>query len=108
MPFYMIQSYNTVRPVRHVWPVRDRAPETPAPPLLSPETLLVLTAMLFSEKEAWRICEKFLSYSHAEDAQVSIGAEDYSPLRFAANNFTTNGRRQQVSASITVWINKKR
>src|ERR1041385_912183 len=64
--------------------------------------------MLLSEKEARRVCEKFLGFTRADDAQVSLGAEDYSHQRFAGNTFTTNGRRQQVSASITVWINKKR
>jgi len=64
--------------------------------------------MLLSEKETKAVCDKLLSYTKADDAQVMVGSEDYSHLRFAANAFTTNGRREQASASITVWIDKKK
>src|SRR3989442_10617865 len=64
--------------------------------------------MLLSEQDTKAICQKLLSYTKADDAQVSVGSEDYSHLRFAANAFTTSGRREDVSASVTVWIDKKR
>jgi len=64
--------------------------------------------MLLSEKETKALCEKLLNYTKADDAEVSISSDDFSHLRFAANSFTTNGRREQVSASVTVWIDKKR
>jgi predicted Zn-dependent protease len=64
--------------------------------------------MLISEKKAKALCEKALSFVKADDAQVVLETEDYSHLRFAANAFTTNGRREQASASVTVWIDKKR
>jgi len=64
--------------------------------------------VLLSEQETKAICQKLLSYTKADDAQVSVGSEDYSHLRFAANAFTTSGRREDVSASVTVWIDKKR
>src|ERR1044071_2782824 len=64
--------------------------------------------MLLSEKESKNICDKLLSLTRADDAEVSIFSDDYSHLRFAANNFTTNGRREDASASVTVWIDKKR
>ena len=64
--------------------------------------------MLLSEKEYKALCHKLLSYTKADDAQVSIGTDDFSHLRFAANSFTTNGRREQAFASVTVWIGKKR
>src|SRR5438477_9954439 len=66
------------------------------------------SAMLLSEKEYKALCHKLLSYTKADDAQVSIGTDDFSHLRFAANSFTTNGRREQAFASVTVWIGKKR
>ena len=63
--------------------------------------------MLLTEKECKSFCEKILRMTSAEDATVSVGSEDYSHLRFAANAFTTNGRRESVSAGVTVWINRK-
>ena len=63
--------------------------------------------MLLSEREIKSVCDQLLSYTKADDAEVSVGSEDYSHLRFAANAFTTNGRRESVSAGVTVWINRK-
>src|SRR5258708_36094170 len=63
---------------------------------------------MISEKEAKSVCKKALSYIKASDAQVEVESEDYSHLRFAANSFTTNGRREEASATVTVWIDKKR
>src|SRR4051794_33612030 len=64
--------------------------------------------MLLTEKECKSFCEKILRMTSAEDATVSVGSEDYSHLRFAANDFATSGRRENASASVTVWIDKKR
>ncbi len=64
--------------------------------------------MLLSEKETKSICDKLLNYTRADDAHVSVFSDDISHLRFAANTFTTNGRREDASASVTVWIDKKR
>jgi predicted Zn-dependent protease len=64
--------------------------------------------MLLSEKEIKSICDKLLACCKADDAQVSVDSEDYSHLRFAANGFTTSGRREDASASVTVWIGSKR
>src|SRR6516225_9735929 len=64
--------------------------------------------MLLTEQEIKGICEKLLSYTKAEDAQASVSSTNLSHLRFAANEFTTCGRRESESASITVWIDNKR
>src|SRR6266446_9928005 len=64
--------------------------------------------MLLSEKESKSICDKLLGLTKADDAEVSVFSEDFSHLRFAANSFTTNGRREDASATVTVWIDKKR
>lgn len=64
--------------------------------------------MLLTLNDAQSACEKMLRWSDADDAVVSLSSEDYSHLRFAANGFTTSGRRETVSASITVWLDKKR
>jgi predicted Zn-dependent protease len=63
---------------------------------------------MLTEKESKAICEKMLGYTRADDAQVSMSSEDFSHLRFAANAFATSGRRENASASITVWIDKRR
>ena len=64
--------------------------------------------MLLTEKEARTICEKLLSYVKADDAIVGVNSENYGPLRFASNAFTTSGARENVSVGVTVWIDKKR
>src|SRR5215831_2157562 len=64
--------------------------------------------MLLSEKEIKSVCDQLLSSCKADDALVSVDSEDYSQLRFAANGFTTSGRREDASASVTVWIGRKR
>jgi predicted Zn-dependent protease len=64
--------------------------------------------MLLSESVIRSACQRLLSLTKADDAQASVSSDDSSHLRFAANSFTTNGRREEVSASITVWIDKKR
>lgn len=64
--------------------------------------------MLLSEKEAKAICDRVLGYVKADDAEVGVSSEVYSHLRFAANNFTTSGRRENTNTSVTVWIDKKK
>src|SRR2546428_383414 len=64
--------------------------------------------MLLTEKESKAICQKLLGYSTAGDAEVRVSSEDLSHLRFAANGFTTSGRRENATATVTVWIDKKR
>lgn len=64
--------------------------------------------MLLTEKEARALTEKLLSYVKADDAVISIGSENYSHLRFAANAFTTSGARENTTIGVTVWIDKKR
>src|SRR5205807_6422847 len=59
-------------------------------------------------KETKALCDKLLGYTKAEDATVRVSSDDFSHLRFAANGFTTSGRREDLSASVTVWIDKKR
>ncbi|HEY0550541.1 MAG TPA: TldD/PmbA family protein [Verrucomicrobiae bacterium] len=63
---------------------------------------------MLTEKESKTICDKLLRLTKADDAQVSVGSEDFSHLRFAANAFTTSGRRENVSAQVTLWIDKRR
>src|SRR5438445_6750364 len=63
---------------------------------------------MLTEKQSRELCHKLLRYVTADDATVSVFSEDYSHLRFAANGFTTSGRREDASASVTVWMGGKR
>src|SRR5712692_6454928 len=64
--------------------------------------------MLPSEQEARALCQKLLGYVKADDAAVSVTSEDYSQVRFADNTFSTSGRREDVQASVTCWIDGKK
>ena len=64
--------------------------------------------MLLNENESKAICDKLLGFIKADDAEVSVFSEDSSHLRFAANGFTTSGRRENATAGVTLWIDKKR
>ncbi len=64
--------------------------------------------MLLSEKETKAACARLLGFLTAGDAEVSVTSDDFSHLRFAANGFTTNGRREDITATVSVWIDKKR
>jgi predicted Zn-dependent protease len=64
--------------------------------------------MLPTEKESKAICQKLLGFTKADDAEVRVSSEDFSHLRFAANGFTTSGRRENATASVSVWIDKRR
>src|SRR5712691_9770961 len=64
--------------------------------------------MLLSEQEARALCQKLLGYVKADDAAVSVTSEDYSQVRFADNTFATSGRREDVQASVTCWIDGKK
>ena len=62
---------------------------------------------LLTEAEARAITSKMLSFVRADDANVSVGSETYSHLRFAANAFSTSGRRENRTAAVTVWLKDK-
>jgi predicted Zn-dependent protease len=64
--------------------------------------------MLLNESQARALTDKLLSHVKADDAIVSVTSENYSHQRFAANNFTTCGARENMSVNVTVWIDKKR
>jgi predicted Zn-dependent protease len=64
--------------------------------------------MLLTEKQSKALCARLLGFTRATDAEVSVNSEDTAHLRFAANAFTTSGRRHNVTAQITVWIDGKR
>ena len=64
--------------------------------------------MLLTEAASREITKKALGYVTADDAVVTVESDDYSHLRFAANTFLTSGRREGVSARVTVWIGRRR
>jgi len=64
--------------------------------------------MLLTDAASREITAKVLSYVTADDAVATVESDDYSHLRFAANTFLTSGRREGVSARVTVWIGRRR
>ncbi len=64
--------------------------------------------MLLSERETKATCARLLGFLKADNAEVNVTSDDFSHLRFAANGFTTNGRREDITATVSVWIDKKR
>jgi predicted Zn-dependent protease len=64
--------------------------------------------MLLTENESRTVTDKILGLVKADDAAVALGSGTYSHLRFAANSFLTSGRKENLSAAITVWIDKKK
>lgn len=62
------------------------------------------TGALLTEQEARALTERLLSFVKAEDATVGVTSETYSHLRFAANAFSTSGRRENRTATVTVWL----
>jgi predicted Zn-dependent protease len=64
--------------------------------------------VLLDEKEARAITAKLLGFVKADDASVGVSSEEYAHLRFAANAITTSGRREDATASVIVWIERRR
>jgi predicted Zn-dependent protease len=64
--------------------------------------------MLLTETETRALAHKILSTVKADDAQVNVGSDKTSHLRFARNAFLTSGTTFERTASITVWIDGRR
>jgi predicted Zn-dependent protease len=64
--------------------------------------------MLLTPQDARRITDRLLSFVKADDASVSVSSRIHTDLRFAANAPRTSGRAETVSATVTVWIERRR
>ncbi|MFN2501310.1 MAG: TldD/PmbA family protein [Pyrinomonadaceae bacterium] len=64
--------------------------------------------MLLTEQEVKNLTEKILSMVKADDASAGVGSTRQSHLRFAANNILTSGTAEGRSATVTVWIGRRR
>ncbi len=64
--------------------------------------------MLLSESELKSITDRILRSVKADDASVTVSSSLNSHLRFAANSFLTNGRQENATVAVTVWIGKRR
>ena len=64
--------------------------------------------MLLTTAEAHRITDAILGFVKADDAAVQVASEIHQNLRFAANAFQTSGDRETRTASVTVWIERRR
>ena len=67
----------------------------------------ISTDNMLDEREARQLTSRLLSHVTADDATVGVSSETYSHLRFAANAFATSGRRENRTASVTVWVKGK-
>ena len=64
--------------------------------------------MLLTQEEARRITERVLGLVKGDDAAVNVSSRIHSNLRFAANAIQTSGRRDINTASVAVWIERRR
>src|SRR5688500_20322305 len=64
--------------------------------------------MLLTESESRSITVRVMRMVRADDASVSVSSSQNSHLRFAANSFLTNGRQENATVAVTVWIGKRR
>jgi predicted Zn-dependent protease len=55
---------------------------------------------MLSRDDAKKLIDQILSYSKADDCQVTIGERDFAQTRFAVNSITTSGR----SAGVAIYI----
>jgi predicted Zn-dependent protease len=63
---------------------------------------------MLSESEARTICRTVLGSVTAQDAEVSVRSRDYANLRFADNDFLTNGRTYDRWVTVTVWVDQRK
>jgi predicted Zn-dependent protease len=64
--------------------------------------------MLLTVAEARRITDRILGFVKANDAAVQVASQIHKNLRFAANTLQTSGDRETRTASVTVWIDRRR
>jgi predicted Zn-dependent protease len=64
--------------------------------------------MLLTSEEARRLTDRTLGMVKADDADVNVTSRIHRYVRFAANNFQTSGDRETRTASVTVWIERRR
>lgn len=62
---------------------------------------------MLTDQEAKRIIEKVLSYSKADEAEVSLGGGTTSHLRFARNTPSTSGTATNIVLSVRSTVGKK-
>jgi predicted Zn-dependent protease len=64
--------------------------------------------MLLTADEARSLTARILAMVKADDAAVGVVSRIHRNLRFAANNFQTSGDRETLTASVSVWIERRR
>src|SRR5574337_696995 len=56
---------------------------------------------MLSQTEAKQLITKILSYSKADECDVTVGAVDTANTRFARNSITTSGRADAIAIRIS-------
>lgn len=63
--------------------------------------------MILNEKQSKEILEKILSLSKADAVSAGVGGQEGGNIRFARNEVTTSGTRNNVSVSVTTAFGKR-
>jgi predicted Zn-dependent protease len=64
--------------------------------------------MLLTEAESQDIATKILGLVKGDDGLITVESSTFSHLRFAANSFLTSGAVDSTTATVRVWVDRKR
>jgi predicted Zn-dependent protease len=63
--------------------------------------------MIYTKEEAQRLLQKVLSYSKADECEVSLSGSDSGNIRYARNSVSTSGEVNRVSLAVSSSFGKK-
>ena len=63
--------------------------------------------MIYTKEEAQKLLQKVLSYSKAEECEVSLSGSDSGNIRYARNSVSTSGEINRLSLSVSSSFGKK-
>jgi predicted Zn-dependent protease len=63
--------------------------------------------MIYTKEEAQKLLQKVLSYSKADECEVSLAGSDSGNIRYARNSVSTSGEINRVSLAVSSSFGKK-
>src|SRR5580658_8604995 len=63
--------------------------------------------MIYTKEEAQKLLQKVLSYSKADECEVSLSGSDSGNIRYARNSVSTSGEINRLSLSVSSSFGKK-
>jgi predicted Zn-dependent protease len=63
--------------------------------------------MIYTKEEAQKLLQKVLSYSKADECEVSLSGSDSGNIRYARNSVSTSGEVNRVSLAVSSSFGKK-